>query len=56
MDCNFESICEACGFFATTVEFKPTLQRQRDHAADHDQPEHVRTFDRLLEGLDAGAS
>ncbi len=56
MDCNFESICEGCGFFATTVEFKPTLQRQRDHAADHDHPERVRTFDRLLSDLEEGAS
>jgi hypothetical protein len=56
MDCQFESVCEGCGFFATTVEFKPTLQRQRDHAADHDQPERVETFDRLLSDLEEGAS
>ena len=30
MDCHFESICESCTFFATTIEFKPTLQLQRD--------------------------
>jgi integrase len=56
MDCQFESVCEGCGFFATTVEFKPTLQRQRDHAADHDQQERVETFDRLLGDLEEGAS
>ena len=33
MDCHFESICESCQFFVTTVDFKPTLQRQRDYAA-----------------------
>jgi hypothetical protein len=33
LDCHFESICESCTFFVTTVEFKPTLQRQRDDAA-----------------------
>ena len=32
MDCHFESSCEACSFFVTTIEFKPTLQRQRDDA------------------------
>ena len=26
MDCHFESICESCSFFVTTVEFKPTLE------------------------------
>jgi site-specific recombinase XerD len=56
MDCNFESICEGCGFFATTVEFKPTLQRQRDHAADHGHPKRVQTFNRLLKDLEEGAS
>jgi len=23
MDCHFESICESCTFFVTTIEFKP---------------------------------
>ena len=27
MDCHFESICESCNFFVTTIEFKPTLRR-----------------------------
>ena len=34
MDCHFESICESCSFFVTTIEFRPTLQRQRDDAAE----------------------
>ncbi len=29
MGCHFESICESCTFFVTTVDFRPTLQRQR---------------------------
>ena len=48
MGCSFEAVCEGCGFFTTTVEFKPTLERQRDHAIDHDQPERVEIYDRLL--------
>jgi len=56
MDCQFESICEGCGFFATTVEFKGTLTRQRDHAAAHGQPERAAIFEELLEGLDEEAS
>jgi hypothetical protein len=29
MDCHFESICESCTFFVTTLDFRPTLERQR---------------------------
>jgi integrase-like protein len=32
LDCHFESICESCTYFQTTIEFRPTLQRQRDDA------------------------
>jgi len=50
-DCNFEAVCEGCGHFATTVEFIPILQRQRDHAAAHDQPRREAIFERLLGSL-----
>jgi len=33
LDCSFEALCEGCGFFATTVEFKGTLERLRAEAA-----------------------
>ncbi len=33
LDCHFESICESCAFFVTTIQFRPTLQAQRDDAA-----------------------
>lgn len=33
IDCNFETICESCSFFTTGLEFRPTLQQQRDDAA-----------------------
>ena len=33
LDCAFESICENCAFFQTSIEFRPTLQAQHDHAA-----------------------
>ena len=32
LDCAFESICENCTFFQTSIEFRPTLQAQHDHA------------------------
>jgi integrase len=48
LDCSFETICEGCGFFATTVEFGPTLRRQADHAASHDQPARAELYERLI--------
>ena len=52
LDCHFESICESCTFFQTTIEFRPTLQRQRDDAADKGQIGRQKIFDRLLTRLD----
>jgi integrase len=49
LDCSFESICEHCTYFATAVEFKPTLRRQRDHAVAHDQPGRAQLYQQLLE-------
>ncbi|MGF1617004.1 MAG: tyrosine-type recombinase/integrase [Acidimicrobiia bacterium] len=51
LDCHFESICETCIHFATTIEFLPTIQRQRDHATEHDQPQRAALFSGLLEQL-----
>jgi hypothetical protein len=52
LDCSFEAICEGCGFFATSVEFEPTLRRQRDHAATHGQPDRRELYQSLLDRLD----
>ena len=56
MDCHFESICESCSFFVTTIEFRPTLQRQRDDAARKGQIGRQKIFDGILDRLDADAS
>jgi integrase len=56
LDCHFESICESCTFFQTTLEFRPTLKRQRDDAADKGQLGRQKIFDDLLQRLDAQAS
>jgi integrase len=55
MDCQFESICEGCGFFHTGVEFLPTLKQQRDHAAAHDQPDRQQLFQQLITGVEEAA-
>ena len=56
LDCHFESICESCTFFVTTIEFRPTLQRQRDDAASKGQVGRQKIFDGLLDRLDSAAS
>jgi site-specific recombinase XerD len=52
LDCHFESICESCSFFVTTIEFRPTLQAQRDDAAHKGQVGRVRVFDGVLDRLE----
>jgi hypothetical protein len=56
LDCHFESICESCTFFQTTIEFRPTIQRQRANAAAKGQVGRQRIFDGLLNRLDEQAS
>jgi hypothetical protein len=55
LDCHFESICESCVYFQTTLEFRPTLQRQRNDAAEKGQVGRLKIFDGLLERLDTQA-
>jgi len=56
MDCSFEALCEGCGFFATSVEFKPTLERQRAHATEHGQPKRQAIYERLLERVEGAGT
>ena len=55
-DCHFESICESCTFFVTTIEFRPTLQAQRDDARNKGQVAREKIFDGLLDRLEHDAS
>jgi site-specific recombinase XerD len=52
LDCAFESICETCSDFQTSIEFRPTLQTQHDHAAQHNQPGRQQLFAELLSRVD----
>lgn len=56
LDCAFEAICETCTFFQTSIEFRPTLQRQHDHAAEHRQTHRADLFNRLLTRLNEQTS
>jgi len=52
LDCRMESTCETCSYFQTSIEFKPTLTRQRDHARQHGQTERVELFNSILNRLE----
>jgi hypothetical protein len=52
LDCAFESICETCSYFQTSIQFRPTLQAQHDHAAQHNQPGRQQLFTKLLNHVD----
>jgi len=54
LDCAFESICETCTFFQTSIEFRPTLQAQHDDAATKSQDHRTQLFNQLLTGLTKG--
>jgi site-specific recombinase XerD len=52
LDCAFESICETCTFFQTSIEFRPTLQHQHHDAATKNQTGRQQLFGHLLSTLD----
>ncbi len=56
LDCAFESICETCTFFQTSIEFRPTLQAQHDDAASKNQTGRQQLFAQLLTTIDKDAS
>lgn len=51
LDCAFESICESCTYFETSLEFKPILLRQREDAAAKGQLGRQQLFDELLDTI-----
>jgi len=56
LDCAFESICETCTYFQTSIEFRPVLQAQHDHAAVRSQQHRQQVFASLLSRVDQDAS
>jgi hypothetical protein len=56
LDCAFESICETCTFFQTSIEFRPTLQAQHDDALAKTQTHRAQLFGSLLDRVDRDAS
>jgi site-specific recombinase XerD len=56
LDCAFESICETCSFFQTSIEFRPTLQAQHDDAEAKAQTGRQQLFANLLDTIGSDAS
>jgi hypothetical protein len=56
LDCAFESICETCTFFQTSIELRPTLQAQHDDALAKTQTHRTQLFGSLLDRVDRDAS
>jgi hypothetical protein len=56
LDCAFESICETCTFFQTSIAFRPTLQAQHHDAITKNQDHRGQLFAALLARLDQDAS
>jgi site-specific recombinase XerD len=48
LDCAFESICETCTHFQTSIEFRPVLQAQHDDAITKHQTHRGQLFASLL--------
>jgi site-specific recombinase XerD len=54
LDCAFESICETCSYFQTSIEFRPTLQAQHDDALAKNQTHRAGLFGSLITQIDQG--
>jgi len=50
--CEYETICESCPCFSTTIDFLPVLQKQRQDAEDKEQTQRVDVFTRLIQSMD----
>ena len=54
--CEYETICESCPCFSTTVEFLPILNKQKQDAENKGQTQRVEVFARLIQNMDQSAS
>ena len=54
--CEYETICESCPCFSTTVEFLPILNKQKQDAENKGQTQRVEVFTRLIRSVGKSAS
>ncbi len=50
--CEYETICESCTCFSTTVDFLPVLNKQRQDAEEKGQAQRAQIFSRLIQTLE----
>ena len=50
--CEYETICESCPCFSTTIEFLPVLHKQKQDAEDKGQAQRVDIFARLIQSME----
>jgi len=50
--CEYETICESCPCFSTTVEFLPVLQKQKQDAEEKGQIQRVDVFAKLIKSME----
>lgn len=51
--CEYETICESCPCFSTTVEFLPVLYKQRQDAQDKGQTQRTHIFEQVIQRVEA---
>jgi hypothetical protein len=52
LDCQFETICERCGFYDTGPPFIDILRRKHHDATDHADHDRANVFSSLLDSID----
>jgi len=50
--CEYETICESCPCFSTTVEFLPVLQKQKQDAKEKGQIQRADVFTKLIKSME----
>lgn len=50
--CEYETICESCTCFSTTVDFLPVLNRQKQDAEEKGQAQRAQIFSKLIQTLE----
>ena len=51
--CEYETICESCPCFSTTIEFLPILHKQKQDAEEKGQTQRANIFSQLIECVEA---
>jgi len=54
--CEYETICESCPCFSTTVEFLPVLNKQKKDAENKGQTQRAEIFNKLIRSVGNSAS